>query len=108
VRAPRNMRRSSGLEAVIVEKELVGGEYSYWACMPSKALLRPVEVLSIGRDLPGVSRLVADQSALVGAGALVAEAQRFVDFGPASARGTESLPALLIVSVGQPAPHRRE
>jgi len=51
----------SGLEAVIVEKELVGGECSYWACMPSKALLRPVEVLSIGRDLPGVSRLVADR-----------------------------------------------
>jgi pyruvate/2-oxoglutarate dehydrogenase complex dihydrolipoamide dehydrogenase (E3) component len=51
----------SGLEAVIVEKELVGGECSYWACMPSKALLRPVEVLSIGRDLPGVSALVADR-----------------------------------------------
>jgi dihydrolipoamide dehydrogenase len=51
----------SGLEAVIVEKELVGGECSYWACMPSKALLRPVEVLSVGRDVAGVSRLVADR-----------------------------------------------
>jgi dihydrolipoamide dehydrogenase len=49
----------SGLDAVIVEKELVGGECSYWACMPSKALLRPVEVLSAARDLPGVSELVA-------------------------------------------------
>jgi pyruvate/2-oxoglutarate dehydrogenase complex dihydrolipoamide dehydrogenase (E3) component len=33
----------SGLEAVIVENELLGGECSYWACIPSKTLLRPGE-----------------------------------------------------------------
>jgi pyruvate/2-oxoglutarate dehydrogenase complex dihydrolipoamide dehydrogenase (E3) component len=48
--------QDSGLEAVIVEEQLVGGECSFWACMPSKGLLRPVEVLDIGRHLPGVKQ----------------------------------------------------
>jgi pyruvate/2-oxoglutarate dehydrogenase complex dihydrolipoamide dehydrogenase (E3) component len=47
-----------GLETVIVENELVGGECSYWACMPSKALLRPVQLLSAARALPGVAEAV--------------------------------------------------
>jgi dihydrolipoamide dehydrogenase len=42
------------LTAALIESELVGGECSYWACMPSKALLRPVETLSLAKALPGV------------------------------------------------------
>lgn len=44
-----------GLSAVLVESALVGGECSYWACMPSKALLRPVELVSEAKAMAGVS-----------------------------------------------------
>jgi pyruvate/2-oxoglutarate dehydrogenase complex dihydrolipoamide dehydrogenase (E3) component len=47
--------QGSDRTAVIVEAELLGGECSYWACMPSKALLRPVEMLDAARALPGMS-----------------------------------------------------
>ena len=47
--------RRGGLTAVIVESELVGGECSYWACMPSKALLRPVAAAAESAAVRGVS-----------------------------------------------------
>lgn len=47
-----------GLTTVIVEAELVGGECSYWACMPSKALLRPGQVLDAARAIPGAAEAV--------------------------------------------------
>ena len=51
--------KDSRRTAVIVEAELLGGECSYWACIPSKALLRPVELLDEGRALPGVSEMLS-------------------------------------------------
>jgi dihydrolipoamide dehydrogenase len=50
----------AGLDVVIVERELVGGECSYWGCMPSKALLRPGELLLEARRLPGVREVIGE------------------------------------------------
>ncbi|WP_353114947.1 NAD(P)/FAD-dependent oxidoreductase [Microbacterium sp.] len=48
-----------GLTAVIVEGELVGGECSYWACMPSKALLGPIRAVHAAQHIGGAAQAVS-------------------------------------------------
>src|SRR3954452_22486381 len=47
-----------GLSAAIVERELIGGECSYWGCIPSKTLLRPGDLVAAARRAPGAAEAV--------------------------------------------------
>ncbi|TDC26423.1 NAD(P)/FAD-dependent oxidoreductase [Streptomyces sp. 8K308] len=67
---------AAGLRTVIVESELVGGECSYWACIPSKALLRPAAALKAARSVDGARQVAGERP--VDAAAVLARRDSFV------------------------------
>ncbi|HET6988987.1 MAG TPA: NAD(P)/FAD-dependent oxidoreductase [Kribbella sp.] len=67
--------RAGGLTVAVVERELVGGECSYWACIPSKAMLRPVVAVTEARQVDGAREAITGP---VDAAAVFARRDRFV------------------------------
>jgi pyruvate/2-oxoglutarate dehydrogenase complex dihydrolipoamide dehydrogenase (E3) component len=106
-----------GLSVAIVERELVGGECSYWGCMPSKVLLRPGDVLAAAKRVPGAARAITGG---VDAAATFALRDRFTsdwddsgslpwleERGIAIVRGTARLRDERVVEVESPSGRRR-
>lgn len=68
---------AEGLAVALVEERLIGGECHYWACNPTKTLLRPIEVLALAKAVPGVREAVG--SGQLDAAAVFAKRDAIVD-----------------------------
>jgi pyruvate/2-oxoglutarate dehydrogenase complex dihydrolipoamide dehydrogenase (E3) component len=94
-----------GLRVAVVERELVGGECSYFACIPSKTLLRPGEAVHAARDATATAAVDVD-AALAWRDFMVSnysdagQEKWLADHGIALLRGTGKLAGPGVVDVG--------
>ena len=98
--------RAAGLSVAAVERELVGGECSYWACIPSKAMLRPVVAVADTRRVAGARQAV---TGTVDAAAVFARRDEWVNGwnDEKQAEGLKRIGAELIRGHGRLNGHRR-
>ncbi len=68
---------AEGLKVALIEDRLIGGECHYWACNPTKTLLRPIEVLALAKAVPGVRETVNGD--LPGIAAVFAKRDEIID-----------------------------
>jgi pyruvate/2-oxoglutarate dehydrogenase complex dihydrolipoamide dehydrogenase (E3) component len=59
-------RLDAGAQLTLVERELAGGECSYWACLPTKTMLRAAEIVAATRRAPGVGESALDPPRVFG------------------------------------------
>jgi pyruvate/2-oxoglutarate dehydrogenase complex dihydrolipoamide dehydrogenase (E3) component len=93
-----------GLRVALVERELVGGECSYWACIPSKTLLRPGEAVQAANDAAAtatvdVARVLAWRDFMVSDYSDAGQEQWLADHGIALLRGHGRLAGTGVVEV---------
>jgi len=98
--------RAAGLSVAAVERELVGGECHYWACIPSKAMLRPVVAVADARRVAGARQAL---TGTVDAPAVFARRDEWVDGwnDEGQAGGLKSIGAELIRGHGRLDGHRQ-
>jgi pyruvate/2-oxoglutarate dehydrogenase complex dihydrolipoamide dehydrogenase (E3) component len=98
--------RDNGLTVAVVERELVGGECSYWACMPSKALLAPTRALAAARRLSGAAQAVSGE---VDVDAVLSRRDQFISGldDEAQVRWLDGIDATLIRGQGRLAGERQ-